>query len=442
MTGFFAQLRQASDRNEKDGSIILTVLKRLSHILLITLAIFLGVCPVGAADEEGEDSSEAVEQIKKVTINADMNGHKTMNFFGKAANKGSLVPEGSTGDVIEVRKLGSGSYGVRVKLTNIGGNKGPNTAKVNDETWVYYSQKDPAIGFPGKDGTEMQDPEQALIDKSKEADAQLPLPPGAVKRVDLPGKDEVLRTSVKDDDKDDPEASAQEAKTAEPAAKPSKPKAAKSADPNLAHKKDPKKTEADADCAPCREAQKKAGEANKNHKDIKQVAEKISPPGKREKSDPNNKWANDPVVSRYSNSKRTQKMIRYALRNKRGHSLGKCYKFVKRALVASDQVRHYPPGVYARNAVKDLKAQGMINMLDNPKYRAMIKKPGDAPKGAILVYWNGTREAGDIQIKLDNGPNSKFVSDFENRSFLESPKAHRYAKMGKPYKIIGVMIQP
>jgi hypothetical protein len=357
----------------------------------------------GYAEDDSPDDS-----ITKVTFDGDVFGRSSMDFRNKS-NIASLVPRGSEGDVLEVRRLRSGSYGVRVRITKVSKDKGKSTAKVNDEAWVYYSQKVPWLAFPDKKGVEMQDPEEALIKRSNVDNGVLPPETGSVADPALPNKKEILDTSKTDD-------------------------------PNLAKKADPATTEADA-CPTCSTGTLPAP-ANANQKDIKAVADAITAAPKKPK-DPNDKWADDPVVSKYRSSKRTKKMIDYALRNKRSHSTKYCYRYVKRALVASDTVKKYPPGVYARNAVRDLKAQGMINMLDNPKYKAMIKGPQDVPKGAVIVYWNGTDEAGDVQIKTDDGAKGGYVSDFYSKtSFLSSPKAKYYAKIRKPYKIIGVMIKP
>ena len=149
------------------------------------------------------------------------------------------------------------------------------------------------------------------------------------------------------------------------------------------------------------------------------------------------------MIMRYSEGKEVKNSISYGMRNKRPRSTKYCYRFVKRALMGGDMIDRYPPGGHAREAVRDLKAQGMINLLDNPKYRDMIKSPADVPKGAVIVYHNNTKESGDVQIKTDWGSNGGFLSDFySGSSFLKSPKARRYAARGKPYRMIGVMIKP
>lgn len=145
----------------------------------------------------------------------------------------------------------------------------------------------------------------------------------------------------------------------------------------------------------------------------------------------------------YSEGKQIKNSINYAMRNKYKHSQKYCYRGVKRALLAGGIVKKYPPGGHAKQAVRDLKAQGLINMLDNPAYKKLIKSPDDAPKGAIIVYANNTKESGDIQIKTDWGSSGGYVSDFySGSSYLNSPKARRYARAGKPYRIIGVMMKP
>jgi len=215
-----------------------------------------------------------------------------------------------------------------------------------------------------------------------------------------------------------------------------------SQDPNLEKNNDKSKTEADF-CSYCSDHKASI----KNQKDIKAVhdtiKEKVVKASTVEHVEAAGKWNNFPEVMKYSESKHVESTISFAMKKKYAKSQAYCYRAVKQALVAGGVVKKYPPGEHAKQAVHDLKDQGLINMLDNPEYKKIIKTADDAPKGAVIVYANNTKESGDTQIKKDWGSEGGFVNDFySNNSFLESPKARRYDRAGKPYKIIGVMIKP
>ncbi|UXR65183.1 hypothetical protein EZJ49_02835 [Bdellovibrio bacteriovorus] len=354
------------------------------------------------------------QELQDVVFSGDLNGRSSVDFRSNARNIKSLVPKDSEATILETRQLKrTGSYGLKVRLTKVGDSKGTNSAKVGDEVWVYFSQKDPWLAFKDKEGSEVQDPEEALTSRAQRDGEGLPVE-GTVSKPTLPTKEIVKATQ----------------------------KPLPSEDPNLAKNSDPKKTEGDI-CVNCSVAQT-TDQAQRNIQNIRDVKTEIN---KSSASIPRNaaagKWSDDPMIMRYSEGKEVKNSISYGIRNKRKKSSGYCYRYVKRALMGGDMIDRYPPGGHARDAVRDLKAQGMINLMDNPKYRDMIKSPADVPKGAVIVYHNGTKESGDVQIKTDWGSNGGFVSDFySGNSFLSSPKARRYAAQGKPYRMIGVMIKP
>ncbi|MBO9667948.1 MAG: hypothetical protein J7501_14190 [Bdellovibrio sp.] len=363
--------------------------------------------------------AELPSELKDVVFTGDLNARSSVDFRKNARNVVSHIPEGSKGSVLEARKLKStGSYGIKIKVTELG--KGKTTAKVGDEVWVYYAQKDPWLSFTDKNDEDVEDPEEALVAKARRDGEGIPVP-GTVAKPELPTQEEVLKQQ-------------------------------KSEDPNLAKSTDKTKTEASF-CDNCTEFKKAAPEIQ-NQQDIKDVRDAVTATAPKEKTDKTKtvakkntkagKWANFPEVVNFSEGKTTAKTISYARRNKSRHSTGYCYKAVKRAHLASGAIKKYPPGVHAKDAVRDLKRLGMINMLDNPTYRSMIKSPDDAPKGAVIVYaTSDVRQSGDTQIKTDWGSSGTYVSDFETpNNFLKSPKARRFANNGKPYKIIGVMIKP
>lgn len=359
--------------------------------------------------------AEVPQELQDVVFSGDLNGRSSVDFRSKARNITSLVPKDSEATILETRQLKrTGSYGLKVRLTKVGAAKGTNSAKVGDEVWVYFSQKDPWLEFKDNEGSEVQDPEVALTSRARRDGEGLPIE-GTVANPTLPTKELVKANQ----------------------------KPLPSVDPNLAKNTDPKKTEGDI-CINCSVSQTTAP-AERNIQNIKDVGTEIK--RSSDESIPRNaaagKWADDPMIMRYSEGKEVKNSISYGMRNKRPRSTKYCYRFVKRALMGGDMIDRYPPGGHAREAVRDLKAQGMINLLDNPKYRDMIKSPADVPKGAVIVYHNNTKESGDVQIKTDWGNNGGYLSDFySGNSYLSSPKARRYAAQGKPYRMIGVMIKP
>lgn len=389
----------------------------LNRSFRIAVALFLLGSPVSASD--------IPQELQTVILEGNLYGRSSVDFRPSAKNVTSLIPEGTKGTVLETRKLSrTGSYGVKVRIDSVSKNMGSTTAKANDEVWVYYSQKEPWLSFQDKAGEDVQDPENALTAKAKRDGQGLPAE-GTVSNPALPTKKDVKRFEA-EREKD---LAAAEAKRKANALK---------NDPNLAAPGDKTKTEAGftATCENCTDTV-----ADKNVRDISAVAretEKAAP------VDPNNPWADDPYVSAYSSSKKVEGLIKTAKKGKASRSLKLCYRYVKRALMNSDVIDDYPPSGKAKLAVSDLKSQGMVNLLDNPKYAAKIKTPADAPKGAVLVYSTGeSKEAGHIEIKTGEGDKATYISDYESKNNIQlSPKGLYKAKVGKPYKIIGVMILP
>lgn len=415
----------------------------LKYLLLLSTAALL-FSPFAQAED--------IEDIATVTLTSPLSGRTSVNFKDRA-NINTTVPAGSKADVMEVRQLRSGSYGVRVKVTALGKvlKESDKTPKVGDETWLYYSQKDPGLNFITKTGDEIDDPEESLV-KRAQSDNSLGPVEGAVNKPSLPTQQKVLQNSkpIVESEND----------IIVPAP---------GEDPNLARNGALGATEGGYGFY-CMNGQCPETVFN-NRRDLSRVAKDASSETsydyasseKKAKpkmdttpvprsNDPNNKWANDPVVSKYSNSAAVKKMIGYGMSNRASRSHSMCYRGVKRALVAAGMVTSYPPGGQAKQGVRDLINQNAslsrqgkptwINMLDNPKYRAMIKGPSDVPKGAVIIYKNGvSREAGDAAIKTDNGGRGGYVSDFYSpRPITLQPKGRRYQKLGIGYEIIGVMI--
>ena len=93
-------------------------------------------------------------------------------------------------------------------------------------------------------------------------------------------------------------------------------------------------------------------------------------------------------------------------------SIGKCYRYVKLALLNSGTVSQYLGGASAINAGPILRREGFVDILAQPGSK--IKSPYDAPVGAVLVYranptsTDRNRIHGHIEIRTANG----FASDF------------------------------
>jgi hypothetical protein len=376
--------------------------------------------------------AQVPEELQEVVLTGNLFGRTSADFSRNSNNIKTTVTQGSKGTVVETRRMKSpGSYGVKIRLTEVG--KGKTNAKPGDEVWVYYNRKNPWIKFRDTKDMEVQNPENALTAKARKSGEGITAPPPA------------------------------------PA-----PAADKSVDPNEAMPSgDRSQTEAGTgnncllnnSCA-----------TSANHDALKGVAEKIIddeinkgpksekpqaqvPDYKKEKAAKKEAanfakykkrkytmdkidWSNFPEVMAAAESKKTTKTIKAAMRGKESGSTSKCWRYVKRALVSGRGIS-YPPSEHAKEAVGDLKRIGFKNLMD-PPYKGIIKSADDAPKGAIIVYETKDRdESGDIQIKTDWGTNGGYISDYYNtRSFLEGNKADDFRKAGKPYKIIGVMIKP
>ncbi|QDK36993.1 hypothetical protein [Bdellovibrio sp. NC01] len=391
-----------------------------TRLFRITAALLL--CSTAMAD--------VPQELQTVVLEGNLYGRSSLDFNKNAKNITSLIPEGSTGTVIETRKLKrTGSYGVKVRLSTIGKDMGKTTAKKDDEVWVYYSQKDPWLSFQDKKGEDIQDPESALTTQAKRDGEGLKADAGVVVNPTLPTKRDAknLEKQKEEDAR----------KAAEAAAKAAAEKA-KETDPNLALNKDKTKTEGgfQETCTTCQTGN------TRNVQDLSDVSKEVAKRDPSAKKDPKDPWADDPYISGYENSKVVEKTIKAAKRLKAKRSKRLCYKYVKNALLAGDMIDSYPPGGFARQGVSDLKAQGMVNLLDNPKYKALIKKPEDAPKGAVLVYRTGS-QPGHIEIKSGKGSDSTYISDYESSNNIQKTVKGVYrAKIGKPYELIGVMILP
>lgn len=101
--------------------------------------------------------------------------------------------------------------------------------------------------------------------------------------------------------------------------------------------------------------------------------------------------------------------------NARPRSIKRCWRYVKRALVAANVVDSYPEGIAAKNAGRELTRHFGFTKLP-------ISKPQDAPVGAILVY--GGKGYGHVEFRTEDG----YVSDFKASHPSRRPLTGVYVK--------------
>jgi hypothetical protein len=100
----------------------------------------------------------------------------------------------------------------------------------------------------------------------------------------------------------------------------------------------------------------------------------------------------------------------------RAHSLSKCWRFVKEALVASGVVKSRPQTPLAKQAGQEL--------VNNYGFKKLpVSNPYEAPVGSVLVY-GAKRAAGHVEIRTETG----FVSDFRSKTPSPRPLIGVFAK--------------
>jgi hypothetical protein len=100
----------------------------------------------------------------------------------------------------------------------------------------------------------------------------------------------------------------------------------------------------------------------------------------------------------------------------RAHSLSKCWRYVKEALVAAGVVKSRPQTPLAKQAGQEL--------VNNYGFKKLpVSDPYQAPVGAVLVY-GAKRAAGHVEIRTENG----FVSDFRSKTPSRRPLLGIFAK--------------
>ena len=100
----------------------------------------------------------------------------------------------------------------------------------------------------------------------------------------------------------------------------------------------------------------------------------------------------------------------------RAHSLSKCWRFVKEALVAAGVVKSRPQTPLAKQAGQEL--------VNNYGFKRLpVSNPYEAPVGSVLVY-GAKRAAGHVEIRTETG----FVSDFRSKTPSRRPLIGVFAK--------------
>ena len=122
-----------------------------------------------------------------------------------------------------------------------------------------------------------------------------------------------------------------------------------------------------------------------------------------------------PKSSAYKYDKRMIRAAKIAEERARAHSARRCWRYVKKALLAAEAVDTYPKTAYAKQAGGELASNYGFK-------RIKVSNPYDAPIGSILVY--GGRGAGHVEIRTADG----FVSDFKSKRPSKRPLIGVYVK--------------
>ncbi len=123
-----------------------------------------------------------------------------------------------------------------------------------------------------------------------------------------------------------------------------------------------------------------------------------------------------PQSGNYRYDKRMIHAAEIAQERAHGHSISRCWRYVKTALLDSKTIDSYPKTANAKEAGGELQKDYGFKKLT-------VKDPYKAPLGSVIVY--GGKGAGHVEIRTQYG----FVSDFE------SPRP-------SPRPLIGVYVKP
>ncbi|MFZ4405638.1 MAG: hypothetical protein ACOYOK_16215 [Pseudobdellovibrionaceae bacterium] len=407
---------------------------------------------------------QGTQELFKVLLKGDVFGRNSADFVGRK-NIRKVLPKGSEAQVLEVKKMPSGNYGLRLKVTEVSGERGRLTAKTGDDVWVYLNKNKPWLDLYNKDNVQIKDLEN--LQSSTDALAQKSAPPL---------RDPAVDRAVA---KQDGEAFALQKYLQKQTTVPNTGGVVAAG----------AETEAETCAGTC-----PTPIANKSTKSLSEVIDSVLPSPVGQQKPPPVKppssivppvkkvlpaasanipsvWRNRPEVLSYSGSTSVENMIASAIKNgRRTRPGGDCYRWVKHALCAPGKSFNLASGLpnckqtslidqysnpvtgsgIAINAMVDLPSQGFKNIKDTLN----IAKPEDAPKGAILVYqhknrscskWSastsgGSCEAGHIEIKTDWGNKGYYVSDSKSTKPIIGSDQSDGASQN--FQLVGVFVKP
>ena len=145
------------------------------------------------------------------------------------------------------------------------------------------------------------------------------------------------------------------------------------------------------------------------------ASESLYNPQTAQKLDPEQMKLFGPQASKFRYDSRMVRAAQIAAERARGHSIARCWRYVKQALLAAKAVDSYPKTAYAKQAGSELQRNHGFKKIK-------VKDPYKAPVGAVLVY--GGRGAGHVEIRTPSG----FVSDFASAKPSRRPLVGVYVK--------------
>jgi len=142
--------------------------------------------------------------------------------------------------------------------------------------------------------------------------------------------------------------------------------------------------------------------------------------GKKQSVEVVDKYYPKKLVQPFGNDSKIDPKLRRAAtiaeERARAHSLSKCWRYVKEALVSAGVVRSRPQTLLAKQAGQEL--------VQNYGFKKLpVTDPYQAPVGAVLVY-GAKRAAGHVEIRTEDG----FVSDFRSKTPSRRPLLGVFAK--------------
>ena len=140
-------------------------------------------------------------------------------------------------------------------------------------------------------------------------------------------------------------------------------------------------------------------------------------------------------VKKIDPADKIQATITYALAHKEPHSIHRCLRYVKHALVAGGLLSKYPGVEHAKDFGPVLQKEGFKNLLET----APGTNLSTAPVGSVIIYkpvekqtHDGKVISGHIEIKYDKG----YVSDFSTPiPTYQTDKVSLLSPINKKYEV-------